>query len=396
MEVDEVDPEQAAGFLVLLQERAADPELLEATVRAARDRSPLVAELPEEETRRHTRALIEGAIEALMGDGEPGERALRAAERLGSDRARQGVPVAALLDGFQAGRSHLVRILIDDGLAHGVPAELLLESVTRIDAITTALVHRMVHAHRVTELELARTTREGRVQTLRQLLHGEPVTPPAPLDGAVAYHCMVSDISDPRVAQRLEPVLTGGAKSGLSGLVDGTLAALVARLPAPGTLPEGTPLLVASPAVPLSEVAELYRLARRALRGALPYGLHGLRHLTELALMTATAAEPVLGRLLAGELLAPLSPADAFHRELAETALAYLDHGARIEPTAAALHVHPNTVKYRLRRLHALTGRPLVSEAGDAVPHTAHWWWALHTWLRTPPAVSRDGTPPGR
>jgi len=388
VEVDEVDPEEAAGFLALLREWAGDPELLEATVKAARERSPQVAELPEEETRRHTRALIEGAIEALTGGGEPGERALRAAERLGSDRARQGVPVAALLDGFQAGRSHVMRVLIDHGLARGIPAELLLESVTRIDAITTALVHRMVHAHRVTELELARTTREGRVQALRQLLHGEPVEPPAPLDGSVPYHCVVSDISDPRAAQRLEPMLVGGPASGLSGLVDGRLAALVTRLPAPCALPEGTPLLVAAPAAPLSEVAELYRLARRALRAALPHGLHGLRHLTELALTTATAAEPVLGRLLAGELLVALSPADAFHRELAETALAYLDHGARIEPTAAALHVHPNTVKYRLRRLHALTGRPLVSETGDAVAHAAHWWWALHAWLRLPPSAS--------
>ncbi|SEF60540.1 PucR C-terminal helix-turn-helix domain-containing protein [Thermomonospora echinospora] len=377
-----MDPERAAGFWELLHEQARDPALLEATVRAARSRSPLVAELPEEETRRHTRALVEGAIDALAKGGEPGEEALRAAERLGSDRARQGVPVAALLDGFQAGRSHLVRALIDEGLTRGIPAEVLLKGVTRIDAITTALVHRMVHAHRVTELELARTTREGHVQMLRQLLHGEPVAVPAPLDPSVPYHCVVSDISDPALAQRLEPVLCGPAKAGLSGLVDGRLAALVPRLPGPSALPAGTPLLVASPAARPADVAELYQLALRALRAALPHGLDGLHHLTGLALMAATAAEPVLGRLLAGDLLAGLVPGDPFHRELAETALAYLDHGGRIEPTAAAVHVHPNTVKYRLRRLQDLTGRPLVAEGGNAVSHSAHWWWALHAWLR--------------
>ncbi|HEX2312573.1 MAG TPA: PucR family transcriptional regulator, partial [Thermomonospora sp.] len=238
-----MDAEETAGFLALLRERARDPRLLEGTIRAARGRSPLVAALPEEETRRHTRALLAGAVDALAGDGEPGAEALAAAERLGSDRARQGVPVAALLDGFQAGRSHLVRALIDDGLARGVPAEVLLESVTRIDAITTALVHRMVHAHRVTELDMARTAREGRVQTLRQLLHGEPVPVPAPLDASAAYHCVVSDISDPALAQRLEPVLcgAGGGLAGLAGLVDGRLAVLTPRLPGPGDLPAGTP-----------------------------------------------------------------------------------------------------------------------------------------------------------
>lgn len=372
-----MDWDGATGFLELLRERSRDPELLEATVKAARSKSPLVAELPEEETRRHTRALIDGVIAALVTGGEPSEDALAAAERLGSDRARQGVPVAALLDGFQAGRSHLVRLLIDDGQALGVPAEMLLEGVTRIDAITTALVHRMLHAHRVTELEMARTTRESHVQMLRQLLHSEPVLVLAPLDPAGSYHCVVSDVSDPAVAQRLEAAL---ARAGpvLSGLVDGRLAALVTRLP---EMPADTPLLVASPLVPLSGIAELYGLSRRALAAAAPYGLVGLRHLTDLALMTAAAAEPVLGRLLRDGLLDGLSLADAFHRELAETALAYLDHGGRIEPTAVALHVHPNTVKYRIRRLQEVTGRALISTDGAAVAHTAHWWWALHRWL---------------
>lgn len=364
--------DDAEGFRRLLRERSRDPAVLEAAVKAARSKSPLVAELPEEETRRHTRALIEGVIGALASDGDPSEAALLAAERLGSDRARQGVPVAAFLDGFQAGRSHLVHMLIDDGLALGVPAELLLDSVTRIDSITTALVHRMVHAHRVTELEMARTTRESHVQMLRQLLHGEPVPVLAPLDPSVPYHCVVSDVSDPAVAQRLEPLLPG-----LSGLVDGRLAALVTR---PPEVPADTPLLVCSPAVPLTEIADLYGLCRRALQAASPHGLTGRQDLADLAFLTATAAEPELGRLLSASLLSGLTRQDAFHRELAETALAYLDHGGRVEPTAAALHVHPNTVKYRVRRFQEVTGRPLTGPALSAA-HAAHWWWALHTWL---------------
>ncbi|MEV4677800.1 helix-turn-helix domain-containing protein [Actinomadura sp. NPDC049382] len=77
-----------------------------------------------------------------------------------------------------------------------------------------------------------------------------------------------------------------------------------------------------------------------------------------------------------------MDPDDPFHRELAETALAYLDHGGRIGPTAAALHVHGNTVKYRIRRFQQLTGRPLLDPAGGAaVARTANRWWALHRWL---------------
>ncbi|TDC45252.1 PucR family transcriptional regulator [Actinomadura sp. KC345] len=364
-------------FLRLLIEHTGDPVVVEATVRAARSRSEMVAALPEEETRRHTRALMAGVLDAVRGEG-PGEDVLAAAERLGSDRARQGVPVAAFLDGFQAARAHLVRTLIAEGRRTGVPDAVLLDGVTRIDEITTALVHRMVHAHRIAELEMARTVREGRVQMLRQLLHGESVPVLAPLAPSGAYHCVVSDVSDPAVAARLEPELLA-AGPGLCGLVDGRLAALVARLPEP---PRACPLLVAAPPMPPAAIAPMYALGRRALRAGAAAGLTGLRELADLALLTATEGEPELGGLLAAALPGGLDPDDPFHVELAETALAYLDHGGRIEPTAAALHVHGNTVKYRIRRIQEITGRPLLDpSAGAAVSRAAHWWWALRRWL---------------
>jgi hypothetical protein len=375
-----MDEAETVRFLALLAERSRDPDLLESTVRAARRKSPMVAALPAEETRRHARALIEGVRTALLSTGgEPGEDVLAVAEQFGSDRARQGLPVEAWLNGFQAGRSHLVRMLIEIGRDMGVPPEVLLDGLTRIDEITNTLVHRMVHAHRVTELEMARTARESRVQALRQLLHGErPASLPAPLEAGAAYHCVVSDVSDPAVAQRLEAALTARGPA-LCGLVDGRLAALLARLP---DMPDDVPLLVAAPPASPSDVSAFYELGRRALRAGQGAGLTGLRKLTDLALLTATEAEPRLGRMLADGLLNGLDPADQFHRELAETALAYLDHGARIEPAAVALHVHGNTVKYRLRRLHELTGRSL-SDAPDgaAVANAAHWWWALRSWL---------------
>ncbi|TDE33598.1 helix-turn-helix domain-containing protein [Actinomadura sp. 6K520] len=386
-----MDASVSGRFRRLLIEHSDDPAVLEETVRAARSKSEPVAALPVEETRRHTRALVRGVAAALRSGG-PGEDVLAAAERLGSDRARQGVPVAAFLDGFQAGRAHLVRTLIAEGRRLGVPDAVLLDGVTRIDEITTALVHRMVHAHRVAELEMARTVREGRAQMLRQLLHGESVPVLAPLDPSGAYHCVVSDVSDPAVAARLESELSA-AGTALCGLVDGRLAALVARLPDPGTMagppagPPAGPLLVAAPPAPPAGIAPMYALGRRALRAGAAAGMTGLRGLTELALLTATEAEPELGGLLAAELPAGLDPDDPFHVELAGTALAYLDHGGRIEPTAAALHVHGNTVKYRVRRLQELTGRPLLDpSSGAAVSRAANWWWALHRWLaRTRP-----------
>ncbi|HEU5160167.1 MAG TPA: helix-turn-helix domain-containing protein [Streptosporangiaceae bacterium] len=352
------------------------PEVVDAATRAARARSPHVAALPIEEIRRHVNAMIEAARAALT-KGEVDELDLRAAERLGADRARQGVPVAALLDGFQAGRSLVVRMIIERGRRQGLPADELLEGVTRIDAVATALEHRMVHAHRGAELELARTARDADTQRLRQALRGEPG---AELDPEKRYHCLVSDVSDPAAAGELERLLDGG----LSGLVDGRLTALVPRLP-PLPPDPGAPLVIAAPAAPPADIPGLYELCREALAAAT--GRSGLWRLADLAFGVATASRPELGRLLAEDLLDGLDPADAFHLLLAETALVYLDNSGRVEPTATALHVHPNTVKYRVRRFGEITGRHLSGRPGMAVADTAHLWWALRSLLRDAPSA---------
>ncbi|MBF6059812.1 helix-turn-helix domain-containing protein [Nocardia terpenica] len=363
---------------IRLIEHARDPAvantIVQALVRASRAASAAVAALPEEEVHRHVQVLVDGVVTT---DRAPGAQVLAAAERLGSERARQGVPVEALLDAIQASRSCLIRMIIDQGQQLAVPLQAVLDAVVHLDRITTVVLHRTVHTHRETELGMARTRTERETQTLRQLLHGEQPASCAPLTASAAYSCVVSDISDPTLAQQLATALTAPG-SGLCGLVDGRLAALVTRLP---RLDDAQPLLVATPAATPARVAPLYRLARRALQAGRAAGLTGLHRLTDLALLTATHAEPELGTLLAAHLLGGLDPGDPFHRDLAETARAYLDHRGRIEPTAVALHIHTNTVKYRLRRFTELTGHTLTGADTTTVADTTQHWWALQHWL---------------
>ena len=59
-------------------------------------------------------------------------------------------------------------------------------------------------------------------------------------------------------------------------------------------------------------------------------------------------------------------------RTLVETVAAYLDHGLRPAETAAALHLHPNSLRKRLKRYEELTGADLRS-MDDLVAI----WWAL-------------------
>ncbi len=68
-------------------------------------------------------------------------------------------------------------------------------------------------------------------------------------------------------------------------------------------------------------------------------------------------------RLLIDRVYRPLSTASA---QLFETASAFLDGGGGLEAAARVLFVHPNTVRYRIGRIEAVTGYDLT------VPRDAH------------------------
>ncbi|GAA4258337.1 helix-turn-helix domain-containing protein [Dactylosporangium darangshiense] len=115
------------------------------------------------------------------------------------------------------------------------------------------------------------------------------------------------------------------------------------------------------PVVPLREARRSYRISRRALSlqqsARLPDGpLDCDDHLVALLL----SWEPGVAARLADRSLAPLSAASpATRRTLAETLHAWLRAQGQVIPAAQALHTHPQTVRYRLRRLRELFGAAL-------------------------------------
>lgn len=68
----------------------------------------------------------------------------------------------------------------------------------------------------------------------------------------------------------------------------------------------------------------------------------------------ALAGDGHARRALVTEIYAPVVAAGT---SLLETLAAYLEHGCSVEATARLLFVHPNTVRYRLRRVAEITGR---------------------------------------
>ncbi|EXG82865.1 PucR family transcriptional regulator [Cryptosporangium arvum] len=114
---------------------------------------------------------------------------------------------------------------------------------------------------------------------------------------------------------------------------------------------------VSPPYQPLSQSAEALRLARLAL-AAVPPGTAGVCHYGERPIATVIADNPGtaddLARRVPGGLLElPADDRDALLR----TARAWFDADGSTTRAAAAMFCHRNTVRYRLSRVEALTGR---------------------------------------
>ncbi|SEH01656.1 PucR C-terminal helix-turn-helix domain-containing protein [Nonomuraea solani] len=116
------------------------------------------------------------------------------------------------------------------------------------------------------------------------------------------------------------------------------------------------------PAVRLAAAATSLRWAGEALelsrRGVLPAGL--LRCEDHMATLVVFKDEELVSALAEARLapLAHLRPGQ--QDRLAETLLAWLRHGRGAGEVAARLHVHPQTVRYRLRQLEELYGDQLA------------------------------------
>ncbi|MDI5943803.1 helix-turn-helix domain-containing protein, partial [Micromonospora sp. DH15] len=82
--------------------------------------------------------------------------------------------------------------------------------------------------------------------------------------------------------------------------------------------------------------------------------------------------EPGLTDRLVARALAPLAPlGPAARRALAETLATWLDTQGQVVETARLLHTHPQTVRYRMRRLRERYGADLDDPDARLALHLA-------------------------
>lgn len=365
------------GDLAIELLRARLPEIAENTVRA------IVVEVPgyANALAGQMGANIEGAVQlalggflSLAGSGDPGTPlapALEGAYVLGRGEARSGRTMDALLAAYRVGARVAWRELSSTAVEAGLSAETLAKFAELTFAYIDELSAVSVAGH-TDELATTGRVRQRYLQALaRSLLQGDPPDylasraeradwdPPRTLTAVILPNVQVRGVLatiDPRTLQPEEdlPELDGEDASALAVLLvpdaDGPgRAALLRNL-------RGRQAWV-GPAQPWTAVRTSYRRVLRARRLRLPAeGDDPVDTELHLAALVVTSDPESLDDLRRRVLapLAVLRPATA--ERLGQTLREWLLHLGRRDDVAAALHVHPQTVRYRMGQLRDLFG----------------------------------------
>jgi hypothetical protein len=318
---------------------------------------------------------VQGDAPADRGQGD--ERALgrgRAVYRaLGRGEWREGRSLDALLAAYRVGARVAWRRLAAAGTAAGVEPATMNLLAEAIFAYIDELSGESVEGYAQAQAEAA-GERQRRRQRLLELLVTDPTATTAArrqaaaeaewtLPARAAVVVVAGDAT--RLAGRIGPDALGGtvgevgrSDAGLLGTA-GCVVVPDAEGPRRSALLDaalrGRPAAV-GPAVELADLPDTFRWARAALALGPEAPVRVDDRLAELLL----AADPLLAARLRARCLAPLDGVPERSRErLAETLAAWLDEQANAVAVARRLHVHPQTVRYRLAQLRERFGEAL-------------------------------------
>src|SRR5689334_15934935 len=318
---------------------------------------------------------IEGAVQmALAGflrlaargrAGDPGtplSPALEGAYALGRGEARSGRSADALLSAYRVGARVAWRELAETAVDAGVPADMLADFAELVFAYIDELSAASVAGH-ADELETSGRVRQGYLDRLAfGILRADPA------DALVAA-AERADWTPPKTLTAV--ILPSAQVRPVQGLLDLRTLTSVGE---PASLPEDLGVLLVPDVGGRARTRLMRTLSGRAavagparpwLTASSSYtrALRGLELRSDVSEDASYDTEEAVADLRA-QVLAPLADLrPATQQKLAETLRCWLLHQGRREDVAAALFVHPQTVRYRMGQLRELYGDRLDDPA---------------------------------
>jgi PucR C-terminal helix-turn-helix domain len=334
--------------------------------------------IPAEELHGPVKTLITAVLTGI--ENLPLDAAgIPALEEVARARFAQGVPLDALTRCVQLVAREGLRTADAEARALGIDSRAMLraydftwrfanDAAATISAVNTDIA-----------VELARRDNERRAEFLHGVLHGgiapsriQTESSLYGLDPEGLYHPIRARPADQRQEEALTVAIrqTGSTAHHrpMLALLEGELVGLV-----PGRPEIGGELVAAlGEQCELASAREAFEATRPALDAAVAFGWTGVVELADLGPLPLALASGHLADLLERQHFAALDAEGQGGAEIEETVRQLLDHDQNSERVAEALHVHRNTVRYRLRRFRELTGLDIRSTRDLIIT-----WWLL-------------------
>jgi PucR-like helix-turn-helix protein len=274
---------------------------------------------------------------------------LSGALKTGRAQARIGIALPDALRAYRLAGTFIYELLVSRGVF--TPEQMLQASTTVwriIDAYSEALTTAYREVEGLDRSALLDGVLEGRLADLEDATRvlGLPVA--GGLVVIVADDPSVTHVLGPRAVwrHRVDVVAIATVGSGLAELRE-SLAAT-----------QGV-VGVSTPFTDLTDVPAALHRARIARR-SLPRGSRGVVVFGDMPVAALVAGAPTLAGDLAQELLSGVLALPPAEREILLCTLdAWYAEGGSAKDAGKILYVHPNTVRYRIRRVEDLTGRDL-------------------------------------
>jgi hypothetical protein len=357
----------AVGKLVADIEAELDA-LVDAIVARIRAEVPDFRRLPAGALARAVRGNVSRALAALRDLRPPTEDELERARAVGRERAEQGLSVDAVLHAYRISISAVWSRFGELARERGTNVSSVLAFSETLWLWGDAVMEVVGQAHREVELQLAREEQQRRDAFVLAVLLGTIDADELSRESGgygldpdreyVAFRARALDAGGP--PRRLAAELTTALDRDLVGLSHERAPAL------PGVV------VGIGPPARLAALPGAFAQASRALQTALAFGQEGTFSLADLSILPAILSDEALGAAFTGRHLEPLTALGRLGAELEDTLRVWFEQEMRIEETAKALHVHPNTLRHRLRRFEEATGASLRRPA-DLI----ELWWAL-------------------
>jgi hypothetical protein len=306
--------------------------------------------------RRGVGLALERLLDLMGTDAQALDGSATVYEQIGAGEYRAGRGLEDLLTAYRIGARASWQSMSRAGVAAGVsPAEvaLLAEAVfAYIDELSAA----SLAGYAREQLADAGRREQVRSELVNRVLAGESGTERvAQLAEGVGWALPDSVQAVVPRSGSLPAIVPGGLVGRtpqgpvalVGGAVSPALRAWLARADEP---------MAVGLSVPLADAARSAAQARAVARLPIPGSLLASEHLADLVI----GADPALGRILRDQALAGFAEVPASRRQpLLDTLRSWLLHAGNRAEVGADLHVHPQTVSYRMDRVRELVGDQL-------------------------------------